>query len=152
MRRCRLNHNGGFTLAELLIVAAILVILFGGVLTAFFRSIQLTEISRNSSTALLVVKNRLAQITNTSFAQIFAAFNNATFTTAGLTGMGVSYVDNTNPDLYKITVAFCWREKNGRVFGEDLDLDGQLDAGEDKNGNGLIDSPIQIISSIFKKG
>jgi prepilin-type N-terminal cleavage/methylation domain-containing protein len=146
------DRNGGFTLAELLIVAAVLVILFAGVLTAFFRSIQLAEISRNSSTAILTVKNRLVQITTTSFNQIFPTFNNATFTAAGLTGMGVSYIDNANPDLYKVTIVFCWQEKNGRVFGEDSNLNGQLDAGEDRNGNGLIDSPVQIVSSIFNKG
>lgn len=151
MRKRGLKNEEGFTFAELLVIAGILVFLFAGVLAAFFRCIQLAEISRNSSTALLVAKNRMAQIKNSPFNQIFTTFNNAAFTTAGLNGAGVSYVDDSNPNLYQITIAFCWQEKNGRVFGEDLNLNGQLDGGEDQNGNGFIDSPVQIVSSIYNR-
>ena len=99
-----------------------------------------------------MAKNRLEQIKDTDFALIPATYNNVTFTTAGLDGMGVSYIDSTNPNLYVVRVAFCWQEKNGRIFGDDLDLDGVLDGGEDKNGNGFIDSPVQIIVSIYNEG
>ncbi len=152
MKKCRPKNQEGFTLVELLVVAAILITLFAGSLMAFFRSIQLGEISRNSSNALLVTKNRLEQIKNTDFDQIPATYNNATFTTAGLDGIGVSYVDSTNPNLHIVRVAFCWKEKNGRVFGEDLDLDGQLDVDENQDGNEFIDSPVQVIASIYDEG
>ncbi|OGX33509.1 MAG: hypothetical protein A3C36_00695 [Omnitrophica WOR_2 bacterium RIFCSPHIGHO2_02_FULL_52_10] len=152
MKKHRVHGKRGFTFVELLTVTAILVFLFAGAVVAFFRSIQLAEISRNSSAALLVLKNRMVQIRDNPFNQIFATFNNATFSTAGLNGIGVSYVDNTNPNLYQVTIAFCWQEKNGRVFGEDLNLDGQLNAGEDQNGNGFIDSPVEITSLIYNGG
>jgi Tfp pilus assembly protein PilV len=149
MKRYELSNGKGFTLAELLIAAAILIVLFTGILMAFFRSIQLEEISRHSSTALLVAKNRVTQIKNTPFDQILAAYHRTTFTTTGLDGIGVSYVDNTDPRLCIVRVAFCWREKNGRVFGEDLNLNGQVDVGEDRNNNGFVDSPVQVIASVY---
>jgi prepilin-type N-terminal cleavage/methylation domain-containing protein len=147
------SRNGkGFTLTELLIAAAILIFLFAGILMAFFRCIQLGETSRNSSMALVVAKNRMEQIRNTAFDQIRATYHNATFTSAGINGIGVSYVDNTNPKLYVVRVAFCWREKNGRVFGEDFNLDGQVSVDEDKNNNGFVDSPVQVIASVYDEG
>jgi len=151
MKEYTLSDKKGFTLAELMMVSAILIFLFAGMLMAFFRCIQLKEISQNSSMALLVTKNRMEQIRDTSFDQIFATYNNATFTTAGLNGIGVSYVDNTNPKLRIVRVAFCWQEKNGRVFGEDLNLNGQLDGGENQDGNVFIDSPAQVIASVYDK-
>ena len=122
MKKHRVHGKRGFTFVELLTVTAILVFLFAGAVVAFFRSIQLAEISRNSSAALLVLKNRMVQIRDNPFNQIFATFNNATFSTAGLNGIGVSY------------------------------LDGQLNAGEVQNGNGFIDSPVEITSLIYNGG
>jgi hypothetical protein len=37
------------------------------------------------------------------------------------------------------------------VYGEDKDLDGVLDAGEDLNGNGKLDAPVQIVDRIFQR-
>ena len=48
-----------------------------------------------------------------------------------------------------VTVSFSWRESGGRIIGEDLNLNGRLDAGEDKNGNGIIDSVVQFSSYIY---
>ena len=152
MNNRTLHNKQGFSFAELLTVTLILVFVFAGVLITFFRSIELSSISSNSSAALLVTRNRMVQIKDSAFTQIFANFNNATFTTPGLTGMGVSYVDNSDPNLYQVRIAFCWQERNGRVFGEDLNLNGLLDGGEDQNGNGFIDSPVQIISYVYNGG
>jgi hypothetical protein len=46
-------------------------------------------------------------------------------------------------DLLELTVSVCWKQK-GRVIGEDKDLDGVLDSGEDANGNGMIDSSVEL--------
>ncbi len=85
-------------------------------------------------------------IKNTTFNQIKATYNGTTFTINNLNGMGVSYVDDSNPDLLKVTVTVCWRQKNGMVIGEDKDLDGVIDAGE--SSDAILDSPVQLVTYI----
>ena len=143
-------YKNGFSLIELLISAAIFLVALTGILISYITCLELSHVSKNTSTALHAAKNRLEDIKNTAFNQIKATYDNVTFTTAGLNGMGVSYVDDTNPRLLKITVSFCWKQPSGRMIGEDTNLNGQLNAGEDKNGNGLIDSPVELVYYIFQ--
>jgi prepilin-type N-terminal cleavage/methylation domain-containing protein len=139
----------GFTLVEVLISAVILVFVFSGILLSFVRCLELSEMSRNTSNALAAVKNHVEDIKNTSFSNIPATYDDATFAWASLNGIGVSYVDTSNPNLYVITVSFCWQQKNGLIVGEDTNLNGVLNPGEDSNGNGMIDSPVQIVTAIY---
>ena len=60
-------------------------------------------------------------------------------------------MDDSNPDLLHVSVVFCWKQPNGRVLGEDKDLDGQLDVGEDMNSNGRLDSIVQIETYIYNR-
>ena len=46
--------------------------------------------------------------------------------------------------LLEIVITISWRTRDGRIFGEDTNLNGALDAGEDKNSNGRYDSPVQL--------
>jgi len=145
------KRSQGFSLVELLLAAGILVLSLSGILVSYLACLELTEMSKNSSMALHEVKSKLEEIQNTTFDQIKATYDNTTFTLAGFNGMGVSYVDDSNLDLLLIDVAFCWRQPNGRVIGEDKNLNGQLDVGEDQNGNGQIDSLAQVASQIFER-
>lgn len=52
-----------------------------------------------------------------------------------------------NPTLLDLHVAACWNAR-GRRLGEDLNCDGDLDPGEDTNGNGWIDSPAMVSTRI----
>jgi hypothetical protein len=58
----------------------------------------------------------------------------------------------SNSGLYWISVAVSWAQKGGRIIGEDngagggVALNGVCDGAEDVNGNGIIDSPAQIIT------
>ncbi len=144
------DNNKSFTLIELMIAATIFLIAFVGILISYFTCLELSEISKNTSIAVHASKARLETIRNTTFNQIKATYNNTAFVIANFNGKGVSYVDDTNPRLLKITVSFCWKQPSGRVVGEDKNLNGQLDAGEDTNGNGTIDSPVQLVSYIFQ--
>ncbi|HPB67929.1 MAG TPA: hypothetical protein PLT76_08240 [Candidatus Omnitrophota bacterium] len=145
-RRTKLNTPQGLTLPELLIATIILLPLFVGTIFSFIKCMELSEMARHSSMAVLACKNKMAEIENTTFAQVYGNFNNTTFTTPDLNGTGVVYVNNSNPDVLEISASFSWRERTGRVFGEDQDLDGQIDAGEDVNGNGILDSIVQLAS------
>ena len=141
--------GSGFTLVELLVASAILIITIVGILISYVRSLELAELSRNSSVAINASRSQIEQMKNTDFAQVTANFNNVTFTVPGFNGMGVSYVSTVNANLVQVVATFCWRQRNGRVVGEDRDLDGVVDAGEDANGNGRLDSPTQVISDIY---
>jgi hypothetical protein len=132
-----------------MVATLIFTLTFAGAITVFFQGIDLAEMSRNSSTAVLAAKNQIAAIENTPFAQITAAYNNATFTAANVTGIGIIYVTNPSADIAQVTLTFCWRQKNGRIIGEDANLNGQMNAGEDKNGNGILDSPVKLTTTIY---
>ncbi len=147
----KLKYSSGFTLPELMISCLIIMpILVGGIFT-FIQCLELSELSGNMSTAILGTQTLISQIEDSAFNQIFSNYNNTTFSLSGLTGAGVTYVDNSDPDLLKITNTFCWRQKSGRVIGEDKNLNGQLNAGEDSNGNGILDSPVQLATLIYNE-
>lgn len=129
---------------ELLVAVLILVPLFVGVFYTFVKCMELSETAKNSSAAVAAGQNRLEEIENTAFNQVLATYNQTSFDTAGLNGKGLTYVNSVNANLLEVIVSVSWREKNGRIIGEDTNLNGQLDAGEDKNGNNRLDSTVQI--------
>ena len=143
------KNKNGFSLSELMIATLIFTFTFAGIILVFFRCIGLNEMARNSSTAVNAAKSRLASIGNTPFANILATFNNTTFTAAGVNGTGVTYVTSLDVDLLRITIVFCWQEKNGLVLGEDKNINGALNAGEDANGNGVLDSLVELTTYVY---
>ncbi|MCA9400945.1 MAG: prepilin-type N-terminal cleavage/methylation domain-containing protein [Candidatus Omnitrophica bacterium] len=145
------SMESGFTLVELLIATLVLLLAFVGVLVSYLKCMELSELSRNSSIAVEAVKNQMESINNTAFDQIFVTYNNVPFAVNGLNGMGVTYVDNSDPDFFEIRVTVCWRQKNGRIIGEDSNLNGQLNVGEDQNGNNMLDSIVQISTTKFNE-
>ena len=149
MNKKLIGQDSGFTLVELIAGMLVLVLAFVGILTSYMKCLELSELSINSSNAVLAAQNRVEQIKNTVYDQIQANFHNVTFTNANLNGIGVSLVDSSNPEFLQVTVVFCWRQKSGRILGEDANLNGQLNAGEDVNGNGALDSPSMIGTSIY---
>ncbi|MFT5169572.1 MAG: prepilin-type N-terminal cleavage/methylation domain-containing protein [Lysobacterales bacterium] len=143
-----LYSEKGFTLPELLISTLILVFIFSGVIITFITCMDLHQINTNSSIALEIVNDKITEIENTTYAQISTTYNGTTFINSDLTGIGVSYVDNSNPSLLEVTVTFTWQQANGRIIGEDTNLNGALNSGEDTNGNGILDSPITLTTAI----
>ncbi len=146
-RRC--TNVRGFTLVELLVASSILTVVIIGLLISYLRCLELAELSRNVSIATDISRSRMEEIKNTEFAQIEATYSGVTFTSASLTGMGVSYVTAVNADLLQVTVSFCWQQKNGLIVGEDKNLNGAIDGGEDVNNNGMLDSVVQLVNYIY---
>jgi len=160
----------GFTLSELMIAALVLVTILVGLLASYVTCFDLNETNRNTTSALNAAQEKMAEIRNWNFDTVCSDFNtdpDNKFTVFGMPAgesMGVvyAYVDteyNTCPggfnctcnyDILRVVISVCWRQKGGRVIGEDTNLDGVLDvgAGEDTNGNGQIDSPVQLISFV----
>ena len=145
------NQKTAVTLTELMVATAVFILAFTGILLSYIRCLEFNELSKSSVIAIQASRNRLEEMRNTAFNQIKTAYNNVTFTTAGLNGKGVTYVNDINPQLLKITVTFCWKQGTGRTIGEDTNLNGQLDAGEDKNGNSILDSPTTLVTNIYER-
>lgn len=146
MRISKLSGQGGFALAEVMVAAVVMILAFVGIMLTYVRCLELNEMSRNKSLATRAAKSRMEQINNSDFAQLTANYHAVPFFEAGINGAGVSYIDATDPELVQVTVTFCWAQRNGLIVGEDADLDGVLDAGEDTNGNGMLDSSVQLVT------
>lgn len=136
---------------ELMIAALILAMVIAGLLVSYISCLQLTDSARNTSLAMNAAQAKSEEIEEHAYDDIKNDYNNVSFTPANQNGKGVSYVDDTNSNLLKVTVTVCWRQTRGRVVGEDKDLDGQIDAGEDINVNGILDSPAEIVTYIAKR-
>ncbi|MCK5347367.1 MAG: hypothetical protein KAR20_28350, partial [Candidatus Heimdallarchaeota archaeon] len=129
---------------ELMVASAVLITAISGILLALIRCLELNDISRNSTLCLQATKTQMEKIRSTTFTDIVANYHLDTFDIADVNGKGVSYVLALASDYFEITVSVSWREKNGRVFGEDTNLNGQIDTGEDINSNGVLDSPVKL--------
>ncbi len=149
MRTLSKEFPKGFSLVEILIASGIFLLAFVGILMSYLTCLDLAQFSKNTSIAVRAVQGRMETIRNTPVNQIKATYDRVTFATSGLTGIGVSYVDDTNPSLLTVTITFCWKQPNGRIVGEDTNLNGVLDTGEDKNSNSILDSPAQIVTKVF---
>ena len=145
------QKKAAFTLVELLVATAVMLVAVAGILMSYLRCMELNEISRNSAVAVQAASSRMERIKAAPFNQIWANYHNVAFDVPGLNGRGVSYVDASDPELLEVNVAVCWVQKNGRGFGEDSNANGQLDAGEDDNGNGYLDSTVEMTNLVFQR-
>ena len=116
----KVKRYKGFTLPELMISAVIMISVFAGVLLSFIKNMELSELSHNMSLAMTAVSNRV-EVIHMMYEghDVIVICNNATFTDPLLNGVGISYVTEVDANHSKLIVSFCWRQKNGRVIGED---------------------------------
>lgn len=141
----------GFSLAELIIAAGIMGVVIVGILVSYMRCMELNEASRNKSLATKAARDRMEIIRTTTFDNLVSTYNNVAFDVTGFTGKGISYVTVLDAENIQIVVSISWKQKNGRVYGEDKNLNGVLDAGEDKNGDSRLNSPVDISTRIFDR-
>ena len=145
------KNTAGMTMPELLLAAALLSIVLVGLLLSYAMCLGLDQLSRNSTRALYAAQARLEEIKSTPYDHIKGMYHTTTFSPPSLDGMGVSYVDDSDPRLLLVTVTVCWRQPNGRVIGEDKNLNGILDAGEDTNMNNMIDSLVTLTTHLYNQ-
>lgn len=140
----------GMSLVEVIVATSVFLIAAVGLLYSYLKCMELEELGRNSQLAISATESALEEIKNSTFSTLYQTYNNTTFAApSGVTGIGVIYVNNSNLSLLQIKAVFCWRQSNGRVIGEDKNLNGVLDAGEDLNNNGQIDGYVQMQTKIF---
>ena len=146
--------NKGFTLLELMIAAGVLIVALSGLLAIFTNLLSLNENSRKLTIAMAACQDKLEEIRNSNFSTLYATYNNASFDPAGFTvgqAKGNVSINNSNPNLLQVFVSVSWRTRSNRVIGEDTNLNGVFEAGEDSNPNGRLDSPAAIATLMSKR-
>jgi hypothetical protein len=113
-------------------------------------------LSGNMGYALSEAQSKIEEIRNTEYDLITTNFASGgtpgnTFDLSPGQGKGVIYIDSSVANLLEVSVVVCWRNKDGRVIGEDKDLDGALDAGEDLDGDSRIDSTVNLTLKIARR-
>lgn len=147
----------GFTLLELTIAAAILIVALSGLLAVYVLCFNANETAKNLTLATSAIQQKLEEIRDYNFYEIFDEMNDTTFEVSGIPNQyaeGAIKVDASNPDLLKITVSVSWQQRGSRIIGEDngrgggIPLNGRIDGGEDVNVNLILDSPAKIVMRI----
>ena len=147
-------NNSGFTLLEVMIATAILVIAIAGLLATFAGLSSLNENSGKLSLAIIATQDKMEEIRDSDFSALFSSYNNTNFNPGGFPSseaMGNVYIDNTYPDLLEVYVSVSWRERSNRIIGEDVNLNGSLDSGEDSNSDGRLTSPAEVVTLIGER-
>lgn len=107
----------GFTLAELLLAAAILVFVLSGLLLLFINCLTLNESNRNLTIAISHAQYAMEEIKNTAFASIQnATWDSSTISSRGLTPLpNESVVITVNgADPLDIITTVNWKDRGAR--------------------------------------
>jgi prepilin-type N-terminal cleavage/methylation domain-containing protein len=143
----------GFTLMEVMFAAAIMLVAIGGLLGTYVLCFNLNETAKNLSLATNIIQQKFEEIRDHNFYEIDNDYDGTVFDIPGLSNQdakGAIDVEDLAPDLLRVTVSVCWRQREGRIIGEDngrgggIALNGRLEGSEDINGNGIVDSPALI--------
>ena len=123
-----------------------------GIYAGYVSCFELAETSKNLTRFVNAAQRKMEEIKSSSFGSI-SSYNGSfipDYLPDYVSGdsRGFVNVDSTNASLLEVTVSVCWRQRSGRVVGEDRDLDGVIDSGEDVAGDGIIDSPAQLVTKI----
>jgi prepilin-type N-terminal cleavage/methylation domain-containing protein len=141
----------GFTLPEMLLAAVITSFALCGILLTYIACMDIVKSSRNVSIATGASQGLIEEIRSAPFPQIVTGYDRLGFTLNSIpTSRGIVYVDDSDPELLLVTVSVCWGQGN-RIIGEDINLNGILDAGEDINGNGMIDSTVELVTQVANR-
>lgn len=152
----KLKRSRGFTLIELIVTTVILGIIIVGLIQSFIVSALLADIATRKTVAASQAQDKLEEILNHTFDNIITDYASGgtpgnTFNLASINGKGLVTVTTYTTNVLQVDVVVAFQIRNGRVIGEDKDLDGVLDAGEDANSNGFLDSPVKI-STYIRRG
>ena len=160
----------GFVLSEVMLAAAIAAFAVCGILLMYVVAMDLIRTSKNASIATSYAQGVLEKIRNTPFPDIpsmifvvngtsyppIVVNTNLTRWNFPLPGNNLPtnrcavYIDDTDPEFLLVTISVCWRQGN-KVIGEDTNLNGGLDAGEDANNNLIIDSTVELVTQVANR-
>jgi prepilin-type N-terminal cleavage/methylation domain-containing protein len=155
-KRSGRDAGAGFTLVELIICAGIFAVVAAGLLQIFVYSLWESESAGRFTTALSAAYAKFEEVRATDFSNVTMNYTAGgipgdTFTVPAINGRGVVTIDASNPELLVVRTVVCWQDRAGRVFGDDRNLNGVLETGEDANGNGEMDSPVALVSLVGRR-
>jgi prepilin-type N-terminal cleavage/methylation domain-containing protein len=150
------GKKSGFTLVEVLVAVSITAVCLAGMLLSYINLLTLTDLTRDFTLATSAASQKVEEVKRSPFDSV-AEYNNTVFSIAGFPAAteakGRIEITNTTYSYLKkvrITVAFRTR---GRVIGEDTNLNGRLDEGENtasysESGAERLDSPVEVVTYI----
>lgn len=146
----------GFSLVELMVVAAILGTIVLGLIQSLILSSALVDLSNRKTIATSEAQDKIEEIVNHTFNTVVVDYASGgtpgnVFNLSQVTGTGVVTAAVYTANVVQVDVVVSFQMSNGRVVGEDKDLDGVLDVGEDANSNGVLDSPVKL-STYIRQG
>lgn len=141
------SNGAGFTLLELMLTAVILIGVLMALVGVPIYCFNLAETNYNTANAY---NNAREQIESIFSAVGNIVEDNTTFTLLNPEGKGRIEITEVSPDVFQVRVVVCWKQRGGRIIGEDSNLNGVLDSGEDLDGDGALDSPCEIITLMTK--
>lgn len=133
---------------------SVLIVALVGILGVFAHLISLNENSGKLTLAVAVCQAKMEEMRNSNFAALYTTYNGTNFNPGGFSlgeAKGAIYINNSNPSLLQVFVSVSWRTSSNRVTGEDRNLNGVRDAGEDLNGNLRLDSPGQLATLMAQR-
>jgi prepilin-type N-terminal cleavage/methylation domain-containing protein len=145
--------KSGFTLLELMISAAIMVVVLTGLLAAYLAYFELSETTINSNKALNAAQEIMEQIRRGPDLNTMMGYNSLSYPIAGMpanSGLVHVSIDNSAGNILNVSVGACWMQKNSRIIGECENFGGNL-AFSDLNGNQVLDSPLQLNSLMAQR-
>ena len=140
-----------FTLPELLIATTVVLMASVGILFTYVQCLELNSINHDTTIVLQSCRNLVEEIKSISPSLIHDAYNNKIFPIDEPKGISLVTVNDQDPQLLVITVKCFWKQAKGRLIGEDKNLNGILDEGEDTNKNDVLDSPITLVTYVYNR-
>lgn len=147
----------GFSLYELLLASCILAVSLATILALYLTCLQLNEVNRKKTLALSDLRSKMEAIKNTSFANLSTTssggtfHNTETFQFASFPAgesrgrIEIRFVLGDSFGYLMKSIRLVGSFRSGRrIIGEDRNLNGALDAGEDTNGNNILDGPVEL--------
>jgi len=151
-----IRSKKGFTFVEVLVVVAILAVVVTGLIRLFVYCSDSSDMAGNKTLAVIAAQTKLEEIRDHNFASIVADYSfggtpGNSFALIYSTGNGNIYLTQIDPNLLEVEVVVSFENKRRLVIGEDQDLDGVMDVGEDVNTNGKLDSVVTLSTLIAKR-
>ena len=160
----------GLTLMEIVFSVGLMAVIAVGALSIYPALFDVLTVNSQKLIAWEVAKREMESLKNTSFDTLMLqaydpgsqqpvayAFPTDLMTKYLPQGSGVYYIErmhdkdnNLISGLLKIETVVCLKAGR-RILGEDLNLNGILDTGEDSNNDHKITSPIDLTTLIMKK-
>jgi prepilin-type N-terminal cleavage/methylation domain-containing protein len=157
--KTKLRASNGFTLVELLIAVLILGFTLTGLIRVFLLCNKLAGIAQEKTAVMSLLQGKMEEIRDEKYDNIATNYASGgapgdIFSLSPFDGMGVIYMQQFtagDTDLLVIKIVGSWEMGDGRIIGEDLDKDGELDAGEDVDLDGDLSSVAIIMSFVASR-